>query len=262
MVAMASAGKNCPFRLRSVAQVRWGVLRKITAQPSELGPKQEKWMNFVNGLSSQTISALIKWSLENASPDRGAHITRFKMYRELQDAFRQVDGPEKRILAISSSAGFGHDILGLKAAAYTEAHYPSANMLDLKFETGTFDFCVSDQVLEHVEGDPFKAFSESVRVLKKGGFVCHTTCFLNEIHGSPKDFWRFTPDALSLMARSAGCEIVASEGWGNRDAWAIINAGFRFHPIPNDPRHPLHEIAVKNEKEWPIHVWIIARKLA
>jgi ubiquinone/menaquinone biosynthesis C-methylase UbiE len=63
---------------------------------------------------------------------------------------------------------------------------PEFDFLDLHtFGDNTFDAVASDQVLEHVEGDPFVAIAESVRVVKAGGFVVHTTCFLNSLHGAP-----------------------------------------------------------------------------
>jgi 2-polyprenyl-3-methyl-5-hydroxy-6-metoxy-1,4-benzoquinol methylase len=45
---------------------------------------------------------------------------------------------------------------------------------------------VSDQVLEHVVGDPQTAIDETLRVLRPGGIVIHTTCFMNPIHGAPE----------------------------------------------------------------------------
>lgn len=215
----------------------------------------------MQGFSSETKNDLIKWAFESGGTERGAHITRFQMYEALRGKLQDQDGSDKTALAISRSTPLGKDILGVSMAAYTEANFPEVTMLKLPFAGNSFDFCFSDQVLEHVEGDPCEAFSESVRVVRTGGYVCHTTCFINGVHGYPSDFWRFTPAALSLMAEKSGCEIVVSEGWGNREAWALVDAGFRFEPIPRDPKNPLHKIATRNDPEWPIVVWIIARKI-
>ena len=126
------------------------------------------------------------------------------MYNALKNKFLEKDSANKNVLAISRSSSFGR-LLGLRAAIYTEADYPEYNMLSLKFPDNSFDFCVSDQVLEHVEGNPYAAFHETARVIRPGGWICHTTCFINPIHAVPKDFWRFTPDALRLLAESSGC---------------------------------------------------------
>lgn len=210
-------------------------------------------------LSDDTIKALIRWCLDSAA-DRGPHITRFRMYRVLDGAFAGHDGPDKQALTISSSSEFARDVLGLRQARYTEAEYPEHNLLHLGFPDESFDFCVSDQVLEHVEGDPFAGFKEMTRVLKPGGLHCHTTCFVNHIHDVP-DFWRFSREALALLARTAGCEVLSTGGWGNQEAWALINAGFRYESIPQDERNPLYRIAMQNDPAWPIHTWITARKL-
>ena len=85
------------------------------------------------------------------------------MYNALKNKFLEKDSANKNVLAISRSSSFGR-LLGLRAAIYTEADYPEYNMLSLKFPDNSFDFCVSDQVLEHVEGNPYAAFHETARV--------------------------------------------------------------------------------------------------
>jgi SAM-dependent methyltransferase len=208
-------------------------------------------------LDTSTIKELIAFSLENEKAS--FHITRHYMYKRLKGALAKEDGPEKTCLAISHSTMLGR-ILGLHRCDYREANYPETNILSLPFGAEQFDFCVSDQVFEHIEGDPFDAFAETVRVLKPGGIVCHTTCMINPVHGVPKDFWRYTPDALRLIAEKSGCRVIEAAGWGNREAWAVIELGFRFAPIPDDERHPLHRVAVKNEEHWPISTWVLAEK--
>jgi SAM-dependent methyltransferase len=214
----------------------------------------------MHALSSETIKGLIRWSLDTA-PERGPHITRFFMYKALTNCLQQYDTKEKTGLAISLSRPFAQTILGLKLTKFTDANYPEHSILNLSFSDGHFDFCISDQVLEHVEGDPIVAFRESARVLRPGGIMCHTTCFINEVHKAPGDFWRFTPDALGLMARLSGCKPLIVGGWGNREAWGIIRHGFRFDGIPIDEKHPLHRVATHNEPDVPIVVWIVAERL-
>jgi SAM-dependent methyltransferase len=170
--------------------------------------------------SEETIKALVAFSFAHGNP-KGPHITRFAMYAALKDVFRAWDGAATKTLAVGDSVRLGRETLGLVQTRYSEANYPQMNILDLPFEDGTFDFCISDQVLEHVEGDPFTAFRETARVVKAGGYLCHTTCFVNPVHGVPKDFWRFTPDSLRLMAESSGCTTIEATGWGNREAWAL-----------------------------------------
>jgi len=212
----------------------------------------------MNALSKNLTQKLIDFAYEQSSK-KTYHITRLSMYKALGNALLNLDDQKKSCLAIGGSAAFTK-ILGLHQTKLSIANYPEYNILDLKFESNIFDFCVSDQVLEHVEGDPFLAFSETARVIKPGGYVCHTTCFINKVHGVPKDFWRFTLDSLSLLASKSGLDVEILGGWGNRDAMALIESQYRFKPIPDDPKNPIYQLAMQNEIDWPITVWVLARK--
>ena len=140
--------------------------------------------------------------------------------------------------------------------------YPEVSLTELPFPDGSFDAVVSDQVLEHVEGDPFRAVAESVRVLRPGGHAVHTTCLINPVHGAPSDFWRFTPQALALLGTTAGAAVVLTGGWGNRIALKVIDLGFRMAKIPEDAGNPAYQIATRNEPGFPITTWVILRKPA
>ena len=208
------------------------------------------------------IKALLKRVLIGSyiGRHRGPHVTRFAMYLALKDICADNNrGAGKKILSISNSTKL-IPIIGIESANVVEANYPEYNILDLyAFADDTFDFVISDQVLEHVEGNPKTAFDETFRILKPGGTAVHTTCFINPVHGAPKDFWRFTPDALRLLAEEFS-EIIVADGWGNRAVWVLDALGMRWAPIPHAKWHPLHVIAMRNNKEWPVSTWIVARK--
>jgi hypothetical protein len=208
-------------------------------------------------LDIETIKELVDHSIRNGGASKH-HITRLAMYKALSGKWKDLDHKTKRCLAISKSSSLGR-LLGLSEVAYQEANYPEVNVLDLS-SFKDFDFCVSDQVFEHIEGNPFAAFQQTVNVLKTGGLLCHTTCLINPIHGVPKDFWRFTPDALKLLATESGCDLVEVGSWGNREAWGLVELGFRFRKLPVDEEHPLHKLAMRNEPKWPIVTWVLARK--
>lgn len=151
------------------------------------------------------------------------------------------------------------DLVGLQASEIVSADYPEHNFLSLAFNDESFDYILSDQVLEHIEGNPQQAIDESYRILRPGGIAIHTTCFINPIHGLPNDFWRFSPYALSLL-HSNWREVIEVGGWGNFQVWSIVQDGIRFSKIPHAKWHPLHKLAVKNDPLWPISTWIVSKK--
>jgi SAM-dependent methyltransferase len=210
------------------------------------------------GLIKSIIRAPIKLSAKGL--ETGPHVTRYSMYARLSPILQNVDksGLGNLVLSVSHSEKLC-GLLNLNDPLITKADYPEYNILDLPFQDNYFDFVVSDQVLEHVEGDPQKAIDETYRVLKPGGIAIHTTCFINHIHAEPKDFWRFTPDALSLLCKGFS-EVIDVGGWGNRWVWFVDWVGMRYDPVPHAEWHLLHKIAVRNDEKWPIVTWVVARK--
>jgi len=148
-----------------------------------------------------------------------------------------------------------------KDASITETQYPDVNMLSLPYADSTFDVVISDQVLEHIEGDPYQAVEESRRVLKPEGIAIHTSVCIHPIHWGPKDMWRFTPDGLRYLCRNFS-QIVICGSWGNRWAHALffLYDGTRDWKVPVFHWHPIRILASRNDPAFPLTVWIIARK--
>ncbi len=208
--------------------------------------------------SEDFMKSIIAESLKT-SPPGSWNVTRHYMYSKLNGILGTYDDASQNCLSISHSA-FLARLMGLRQCRLAEANYPEHDMLHLAFADNMFDFCVSDQVLEHIEGNPYQAFQESVRVTRPGGFIVHTTCFMNEIHHTPKDFWRFTPDALRLMAEHCRVAVIDCDGWGNKDVWRFMELGFRTVPVPSDPSHPICQMAMINDASMPIVTWVVAQK--
>lgn len=79
----------------------------------------------------------------------------------------------------------------------------------LPFKDETFSLVISQETLEHVR-DPFRAVTETFRVLKPGGrFYCQVP-FVIGYHPGPTDFWRFSREGIQEMVEQAGfvCEQV------------------------------------------------------
>jgi len=200
----------------------------------------------------------IAWRASMKGLPRGPHLSRYYMYNHLRELGRQLDNRTGRVLSVSRSANVV-EILGLAPSEIVEADYPEHNMLSLEFPDESFDYVISDQVLEHVEGQPQAAVEECRRVLRPGGVAIHTTCFINPIHEAPADYWRFTPFALKHLHRDWS-EIIEVGGWGNFDVWIAELDGVRYTAVPNAKWHPFHKLAMKNDPNWPIVTWVIARK--
>jgi SAM-dependent methyltransferase len=180
--------------------------------------------------------------------ERGPGITRFSLYRRLEG--RLAPAPEAaRVLSVGHSVGLCR-VLGLGGLETLEANYPDRSLLDLPFEDETFDFVVSEDVLDHVEGDPRQAVEESLRVLKGGGIA---------VHYGPRDLWRFSPDGLRLLCGGFS-EVLDCGGWGSFPVLAYLWLGLRKEGVPLARWHPVHRLALMDSPTWPIITWIVARK--
>lgn len=74
--------------------------------------------------------------------------------------------------------------------------------------TGRFDAFVAMAVFEHL-ARPWIAAQEVERVLAPGGVCYVSTHQTFPLHGYPKDFFRFSTEALALIFADAGLEVVA-----------------------------------------------------
>ena len=185
------------------------------------------------------------------------HLTRFFMYKRIMSCLEEPVRGE--LLGISGIKNF-LPLFNRESTKITEVWYPDVDMQNLPFNESAFDFVISDQVIEHLN-NPQKAIDESHRVLRKGGIAIHTTCFMNYIHPSPEDFWRFSPEALRYLCKDFS-EILQCEGWGNRIALFLCftTDKFRYMSIPENKLSLRWRIATLNEKRYPIVTWIVARK--
>lgn len=91
---------------------------------------------------------------------------------------------------------------------------------DIPFADGSFDGVVAQAVLEHV-ADPFRCVDEIHRVLKDDALVYAETPFMQQMHGAPYDFTRFTIQGYRrLFRRFAEIDCGTCTGPGMALAWA------------------------------------------
>lgn len=102
-------------------------------------------------------------------------------------------------VAFDMAAGQNIDVVG-------DAHHPP-------FQDKSFDTIIMTQVLEHI-AHPEIVFKELFRMLRRGGYGIVTAPFLIPYHADPHDYYRYTPEGLALLAKSAGFDIVESGPYG------------------------------------------------
>lgn len=189
------------------------------------------------------------------------HLTRYYMYKRIKNCLVENDyfPMEEKILGISGINNF-YPFINMQNVKLLDVNYPEVDMQNLPYENNSFDFVISDQVIEHLE-DPKKAIKESYRVLNKGGIAIHTTCFINYIHLFPGDFWRFSPAALRHLCKDFS-KILCCESWGNRIAILLcfISDKLRSLRIPETKWSVRRFLATYNEKRYPIVTWVVAKK--
>ncbi|MBI3321371.1 MAG: class I SAM-dependent methyltransferase [Candidatus Omnitrophica bacterium] len=78
-----------------------------------------------------------------------------------------------------------------------------ATIMQLPLRSQSVDTVLLTEVLEHLP-EPVAALRELHRLLKPGGVLLLTAPMIYNLHGSPQDFFRFTPDGLSYLLAQAG----------------------------------------------------------
>jgi SAM-dependent methyltransferase len=188
----------------------------------------------------------------------GHPVSRFVMYSTLAEMCRPFVPEVRRCLVISGSGRLAM-VLGIPSEALVTAAYPEVDVRSLPYADEEFDAVVSDQVLEHVEAPPLGVIEEAARVVRPGGLLVHTTCFVNPRHDAPSDYWRFSPEGLRLLHELSGHRVVHTGAWGNRYVLAGDAIALRFLPVNTSRRTTLtYRLATLNQPKWPISTWVVA----
>ena len=167
------------------------------------------------------------------------------MDRETDTYMRALDYTSMRALEISGKkwADFGF-------GSYSRAQYPEYDWCAGPLDE-TYDVIIAEQVLEHLTR-PAAALRNAHAMLEPGGLLLITTPFLVRIHEYPTDCYRWTPFGLEQFLNESGFPLVETGSWGNR---RCIRANFSEWVTYVPWRHSL-----RNEPNFPIHVWAFARK--
>lgn len=87
------------------------------------------------------------------------------------------------------------------------------DILNLPFESNTFDTVVSTQVLEHVT-KPWVMVSEINRILKRDGIIILSAPFMIPYHADPHDYFRYTKEGMTGLFKDAGFNVLECESYG------------------------------------------------
>lgn len=117
-----------------------------------------------------------------------------------------------------------------------------------------YDLIIAEQVFEHLLW-PYRAGRNVFEMLRPNGFFLIATPFMLKIHECPYDCTRWTPIGMKYFLAECGFPLdhIETHAWGNR---ACVRANFPRWPIYQPWRHSL-----KNEYEFPIQVWALAKKV-
>ena len=178
------------------------------------------------------------------------------MYKRLEEVSQRLPR-HGDVLTISHSEHLCR-VLSINPDKLVSCNFPEFNILNLPFEDSSFDFVLTDQVFEHIEGNPQNAVDETLRVLKPGGYVLHTTCMMTGIHG-PGDYWRFTPEGLAYLCRNAA-QIIEVGGSRHPLVPLFTFLGFTWISVPDAKWHPMHYFATLRRDSYPFVVWVLAQK--
>jgi SAM-dependent methyltransferase len=132
-------------------------------------------------------------------PELGSNLFARRNYQRLLIELHNR-GSHPRVLVVGAGVlGSGMDVLihdgSLELIETDVTLLPTTQIVcdahALPFADGLFDAVIAQAVLEHV-ADPYRCVSEIHRVLKSDGIVYAETPFIQQVHGGPYDFTRFT----------------------------------------------------------------------
>lgn len=118
-------------------------------------------------------------------------------------------------------AGLFKKVTAYKTLDLDEASKPDivASATAIPLPANSIDSIVCTQVLGDIVR-PEEAIKEFYRILKSGGVVLLTESFMNELHGEPFDYWRFTKYGLRFLFEQNGFEVIKIEPVGG--FWAVV----------------------------------------
>jgi len=98
-----------------------------------------------------------------------------------------------------------------------------ADALRLPIADRAAETVLATELMEHLPS-PSDFLREIFRILRPGGAVIMTVPFLEPLHETPRDFFRFTPFSLRQLFNEAGFEV--RELWPRGGWWSVVVGSF------------------------------------
>merc|ERR1712083_1204438 len=96
--------------------------------------------------------------------------------------------------------------------------------------------------------------AELFRILVRGGYVIWSAPLFSEMHGSPQDYWRFTPHGALALAEDAGFRVLHIWAPGGLRELAGYMLGITA------PFWQRDDILNDHGSSWPLQVYMLAQK--
>ena len=177
----------------------------------------------IHVFDDDTMKGLIELAIKSAPPGSFT-LLRHAMYVKLRNRLKDLDGPQHKCLTVGDVHRPCADMRTRGGSTLLNAGDPAKTMSDLPFPDNEFDSCLADQIVGILSRDPYKAFAETMRVLKPGGIAIHTSRFINPDLANPAARLGIPPNGLLVLADSCGAETLECDGWGNWDAWKLVSS--------------------------------------
>jgi len=92
-----------------------------------------------------------------------------------------------------------------------------------------FNTIICVQVFEHLK-NPQRAAKILYQSMKRSGVLLLTAPFINPVHYVPTDFWRFTPEAITMILIDSGFEVEVIDFGGN----SLVSTGSLLGMVQED----------------------------
>ena len=180
------------------------------------------------------------------------HWERYPTYKQIKEDIKDLDLSNFDTLEISAGEYWNENF---KFKSYKSWDYPNFDICsDMKYQN-KFDFIIADNVWEHLKY-PYRATKNVYNLLNDNGYFLIIVPFLIRVHEVPIDCTRWTKDGLKYLLEDSGFKIVNifTNSWGNRKC---VISNLR---TDNTWSRIWFYRDFKNEKNFPVQVWAIAKK--